>query len=314
MEIPVYLFTGFLEAGKTKFIQETLCDPNFFEGGKERTLVLMCEEGEEELVPSDFGSPDVFIEIIDSQRRLNPDKLRALQKKYNITRVMIEYNGMWQVSDLFLSLPEEWIVYQEMMFADSTSIEVYNANMRNLVVDKLTGCDVVIFNRCDDDTDHESLHKLVRGVSRRAEIIYESVDGSLAYDDIEDPLPYDVNQPSIVIEDTDYALFYRDLKDNMKDYDGKDITFLGQVRVNRTMPKGGFVIGRPLMTCCVEDIQFAGLFVEDGLANVTPDSWIRLTAKLNVKFSRVYGRKGPVLKFVSAEIENEPDSPVATFY
>lgn len=314
MEIPVYLFTGFLEAGKTKFIQETLCDPNFFEGGRERTLVLMCEEGEEELVPTDFGSKDVFVEVIDSQKRLNQDKLNALAKKYNITRVMIEYNGMWQVSDLFLNLPDNWVVYQEMMFADSTSIEVYNANMRNLVVDKLTGCDVVIFNRCDEDTDHEALHKLVRGVSRRAEIIYEDVNGALAYDDIEDPLPFDVNQPHIVIEDTDYALFYRDLKDNMADYDGKEITFMGQVRIGRKMPKDGFVVGRPVMTCCVEDIQFCGLFCESGAANVKPDGWVRITAKLNNKFSRVYGNKGPVLNFISAEPVAEPESPVATFY
>ena len=46
MPIPVYAFTGFLDAGKTKFIQETLEDERFNTG--ERTLVLICEEGEEE--------------------------------------------------------------------------------------------------------------------------------------------------------------------------------------------------------------------------------------------------------------------------
>ena len=44
-EIPVYLFVGFLESGKTKFIQETFEDPNFDSGDK--TLLLICEEGEE---------------------------------------------------------------------------------------------------------------------------------------------------------------------------------------------------------------------------------------------------------------------------
>ena len=33
-EIPVYLFTGFLDAGKTKFIQETLEDARFNSGGE----------------------------------------------------------------------------------------------------------------------------------------------------------------------------------------------------------------------------------------------------------------------------------------
>ena len=36
--IPVYVFTGFLESGKTKFIQDILADPNFTEN--ERTELL----------------------------------------------------------------------------------------------------------------------------------------------------------------------------------------------------------------------------------------------------------------------------------
>ena len=45
-EIPCYLFVGMLESGKTKFIQETMEDPQFDSGDK--TLLLICEEGEEE--------------------------------------------------------------------------------------------------------------------------------------------------------------------------------------------------------------------------------------------------------------------------
>ena len=45
-DIPMYVFTGFLESGKTKFIQETLEDERFNAG--EKTLLLVFEEGEEE--------------------------------------------------------------------------------------------------------------------------------------------------------------------------------------------------------------------------------------------------------------------------
>ncbi len=38
--IPIYLFLGFLESGKTKFIQETLEDKRFYAG--EKTLLLPC--------------------------------------------------------------------------------------------------------------------------------------------------------------------------------------------------------------------------------------------------------------------------------
>ena len=45
--IPVYLFTGFLEGGKTHIIQESMCDERFNTG--EKTLIIQCEEGIDEL-------------------------------------------------------------------------------------------------------------------------------------------------------------------------------------------------------------------------------------------------------------------------
>ena len=188
MDTPVYLFTGFLEAGKTKFIADTLGDPNFFDEGVGRVLVLMCEEGEEELDPTEFASDNVYVEVLDDPKYINPDKLAALQRKHKADLVIIEYNGMWLVQDLFAAMPDDWYVYQEVMMCDASTVEVFNANMRNLVVDKLNGADLVVFNRCDEDTVIEDLHKIVRGVSRRADIIYQRVDGSAAYDDIEDAL------------------------------------------------------------------------------------------------------------------------------
>lgn len=224
METPVYLFTGFLESGKTKFIQETLADPKFFQVG-DRTLVLLFEEGEEELDPAGFASPDVFIEFLTEKSQLNPDKLAALQRKHTATRVMIEYNGMWLLPELFNAVPEGWLIYQEIMFADASTFDVFNANMRNLTVDKLSTCELIVFNRCDSDTDKQELHKIVRAISRRCDIIYENTDGSFEYDEIEDPLPFDINAPVIEIGDGDFALWYRDLSENMHAYDGKDRDF-----------------------------------------------------------------------------------------
>ncbi|MBQ7715441.1 MAG: hypothetical protein IJT70_06195 [Clostridia bacterium] len=314
MDTPVYLFTGFLESGKTKFIQETLSDPKFFDDAETRILVLLCEEGEEELEPLDFASENVFVETLEDEKYINPDKLEALRRKHSANIVMIEYNGMWLVQDLFKALPDDWYVYQEMMLADASLIEVYNANMRNLVVDKFSSADLIVFNRCDPDTDYQVLHKLVRGVSRRADIIYERVDGSAAYDDIEDPLPFDTSAPVIEIGDGDYALFYRDIAENTNDYDGKTVRFLGQANRDERLPKDGFIIGRPIMTCCVEDIAFSGLYCEDGAENLTFPSWARLEAKISVKSSKIYGRRGPVLKFISAEAAPAPEDPVATLY
>ena len=312
-EYPVYLFTGFLESGKTSFINETLSDPKFFKDG-DRTLVLLCEEGEIEPDPSVFASPEVYCEIIDDKNRFNPDKLEALRRKHNANRILLEYNGMWLISDLFASVPRSWVIYQIMNFADANTIEIYNANMRNLVVDKLSFCELTVFNRCTPDTDTEALHKLVRGVSRRTDIIYESSDGSFVFDDTEDPLPFDVNADVIEIADRDYALWYRDLADSMESYDTKKVTFIGQATKNPKLKADEFVIGRQIMTCCADDITYSGLLCENGGKNVKKGEWYRINAYISVKNCPLYGKVGPVLVGVKAEPCDPPAEIVTTFY
>ena len=203
MEIPVYLFTGFLEAGKTRFIQDTLAS-QLIAGGS-NVLLLVCEEGIEEFDPGAFLNPNVHCEVIEDEEDLSEALLLSLLRKHNASVVMIEYNGMWQLSSLYDQLPEDWYVYQELLLIDAETIENYNKNMRSLVVDKLTSADLVSFNRVTADTDRMPLHKLVRGVSRTARIIYDLENGSFEYDEIEDPLPFDINAPVVKIGDRDFA-------------------------------------------------------------------------------------------------------------
>ena len=313
MEIPVYLFTGFLDSGKTTFIQGTLEDKRFNSG--ERTLVLLCEEGECELDVTRYPSKNVFVEVIDSQEQLTLGNLSSLQKKYRAQRVIIEYNGMWLLRDLFENMPKNWVIYQEMMFADANSFAVYNANMRNLVVDKLGAPELVVFNRAQKGLDKMSLHKIVRGVSRRTNIAYEYGENDVEFDDIEDPLPFDKEASFIVIEDKDFALWYRDLSEELDSYDGKTITFKGQVVVERSVPKGCFIIGRPLMTCCADDIRFAGLACEWASASLLKSrDWVSVVARINVREHACYGRVGPVLTAIEVNKTQAPDEEVATFY
>ena len=312
-EVPVYIFTGFLEAGKTKFAQETLEDKRFCTG--EKTLLLLCEEGEEEYAPDQFADKNVCIRVVESQEELTTENLAKWVKDTRSERVMVEYNGMWLLDALYGAMPEGWQVYQEIMFADANTFIAYNANMRQLVYDKLKSCELVVFNRFKPDMDKMEFHKIVRAVSRRTEIAYEDLKGKVEYDDIEDPLPFDVNADVIQIGDGDYALWYRDMGENPKTYENKTVIFKGRALVRKKLPDKTFVVGRHVMTCCVEDIQFAGLVCQYDKADTLQDnSWMLLTAKINFKFHRAYGKKGPVLTFISAESCDAPDPDVATFY
>ena len=313
-DVPVYLFTGFLEGGKTKFIQETLEDRRFCNG--EKTLLLVCEEGEEEYAPEQFASDTVQIRVVEEQKDLTRENLEKWLAETKAERVVVEYNGMWMLDVLYNAMPENWMVYQEFMFADSTTFLSYNSNMRQLVYDKMKSAELVVFNRFDEKTkDKMAFHKIVRGASRRADIAYEAKNGKVVYDDIEDPLPFDLNAPIVEIGDDDFALFYRDMADEPKKYDGKTVRFKCRCLVRKKLPANCFVVGRHVMTCCVEDIQFAALVCQwDKADTVKDDSWMILTAKVNFKFHRAYNRRGPVLSYISAESCEAPEQPVATFY
>ena len=313
-DVPVYLFTGFLEGGKTKFVQETLEDRRFCNG--EKTLLLVCEEGEEEYAPEQFASDTVQIRVVEDQDSLTRENLEKWLAETRAERVVVEYNGMWMLDVLYNAMPEGWMVYQEFMFADSATFLSYNSNMRQLVYDKLKSAELVVFNRFDEKTmDKMAFHKIVRGASRRADIAYEAKNGKVVYDDIEDPLPYDLNAPIVEIGDEDFALFYRDMADEPKKYEGKTVRFKCRCLVRKKLPANCFVVGRHVMTCCVEDIQFAALVCQWDKANtVKDDSWMILTAKVEFKFHRAYNRRGPVLSYISAESCEAPEQPVATFY
>lgn len=312
-EMPVYLFTGFLESGKTKFIQETLEDKRFC--NKEKTLLLVCEEGEEEYAPEQFATDTVVIRVLEGQEQLTTENLTKWAQETKADRVVIEYNGMWLLDALYAAMPEGWVVYQEFMFADAGTFLSYNGNMRQLVYDKLKSCELVVFNRFKPDMDKMEFHKVVRAASRRADIAYESTDGKVVYDDIEDPLPFDLNAPVIEIGDADFAEWYRDLGETPANYEGKTVRFKCRAFKRSKMPANTFIVGRHVMTCCVEDIQFAALVCQwDKADTVQDDSWMILTAKLNFKFNKAYGRKGPVLSYVSHELCEAPEQPVATFY
>ena len=312
-DVPVYLFTGFLESGKTKFIQETLEDRRFCNG--ERTLLLVCEEGEEEYAPDQFADKNVFIRVINSQEELNAEALKRFLDETKSARVVVEYNGMWLLDALYGAMPEGWMVYQEFMFADAGTFITYNANMRQLVYDKLKSCELVVFNRFNGSMDKMEFHKIVRAASRRADIAYEYVGGKVEYDDIVDPLPFDLNADIVEIGDDDYAEWYRDMSEEPKKYENKTVRFKCRALVRKKMPDHTFIVGRHVMTCCVEDIQFAGLVCQwDKADTVKDDTWIFLTARINFKFNRAYSKKGPVLTYIDSTPCDAPEQPVATFY
>lgn len=293
-------------------IQETLEDQGFNDGCK--ILLLVCEEGIEEYDPSRFFGQNVRQVIVENEKDLTPALLERLTREHRYDRVMIEYNGMWQLDTLYAALPRSWYIFQQLLFADATTALAYNANMRQLMVDKLQNAELVIFNRADN-ADREALHKLVRGISRRTRIAFETSLEELEYDTIEDPLPFDMEADVITIADEDYAIFYRDLAEEMENYQAKTVKFKGMIARDKALGKRALVIGRHVMTCCEDDIAYQGVvcnFKQD--VSLATGTWAMVTAEIRIEPHKLYGGAGPVLYATDLALTSEPKQPVATFY
>lgn len=310
--VTVFLFTGFLGAGKTTFIQQSLENIRFCTG--EPTLLLICEDGEAEYNPARFANTGVTIRTIHSQEELTAGRLTSFLEKAQASRVLIEYNGMWMLDALAAALPQNWHIFREMAFFESDTFLTYNSNLRPLVYDKLKNCDVAAFTAPNSPrTDRTLFHKIVRGASRQAGIAYQYQDGHTEYDDIEDQDPFDLNADIVDIRDEDYAYWSRDITDNPEKYEGKTIRLRCRTVLRNDFPEGTVGIGRYVMVCCENDIQFVGFICEDLNGHIENNTWILLTGTIHMKYSPVYERIGPVFTSASIQICDPPRHIVATF-
>ena len=315
-ETPVYLFFGFMDSGKTTLVKETLFDNQFAKDLKSFVLIV-CEDGDEEYSDTDIELVGGHIVRLLKQEEFNSKKLHEIDEKYHPEAVFVEYNGTWEVAPIYEEdAPESWTVVQALCTVDANTFEMYMLNMRAMMQEQMFKADVVIFNRCDDNTPKSKFRANVKSINRRAQIVYERADGTI--DDREEELPFDINADIIEISDADYALWFMDCMDNPKKYDGKIVSFLALI-YNPTegagqLKPGVYVPGRFAMTCCVEDIQFLGMKCK------SPDSdkkkhktWEKLTARVKYEFAKEYKGKGPVLYPISSEPAEKPEDELVYF-
>lgn len=303
-EIPVYLFTGFMDSGKTTLVKDSLFNQGFAEEGK--TLIICCEDGDVEYDQIELKKNYISFVTIDKEEEFNAENLKRIQEEYTPEQVFIEYNGTWGMDTILeMDLPKYWTVVQQLATVDSNTFEMYLNNMRAMIMEQLFTADVVIFNRCDDSVDKGKFRRNVKALNRKAQLVYEREDGSL--DERPEELPFDISADHLEISDADYAIWYMDCQENPKKYDGKTVSFLALVYNPDNLKKGVMVPGRFAMTCCVDDITFIGFKTKYNKENEIPHkSWIKIKAEIRVEFAMEYKGKGPVLYPISVEPAEKP--------
>ncbi|MCF2661381.1 GTP-binding protein [Pseudoflavonifractor phocaeensis] len=309
--IPLYLITGFLDSGKTTLLTDTL-NMDYFNDGQ-RTVLLMCEDGETEYDQQQLSHRNCRLIPVESQEQLNTAFLQEIDRRYQPERVLVEYNGMWPIQILRdLKLPKTWGLYQAIDVIDGTTFEMYRNNMQSMIIDMVTEADMVLFNRCTSDMPMSGWKRSIRAANRMCEIVFEDDKGEEL--EVEDILPYSLEDPHITLEDPDYGIWYLDIQEHPERYVGKTITYKAQAMTGMRLPKGSFVPGRNAMTCCAEDIRFFGFLCKyDRARSLKKGEWITVTAEIKWEDASVYDGEGVVLYAQSVEKAQRPEDPLVYF-
>lgn len=312
MNAPVYIVTGFLDSGKTTFIQEMITDEGFSEG--ERTLLLCCEEGEVEYDQKMLKDNNTILFTFEDMDELAGDKLVQLDKEYKPERVIIEYNATWLMETLYSAKkPKNWDLAQIICLVDSNTYEIYLKNMRQFMADGLKEADLVIFNRSNDETPKSSYRRSVLGLNNSVRLFFENTDGTTDDGVSDEDLPYDVKADVVEIGDADFGIFYLDALEHPDRYDGKIIHARGRAFRMEDMPKNCYVFGRHVMTCCADDIGGIGFLCQYKDNPPETNDWIFLTAKVEASFSPMHGCDAIILIEQKSEPAGEPEEELVYF-
>lgn len=306
---PVYMINGFLESGKTEFITFTLQQPYFQTQGK--TLLIVCEEGENEYEEAVLKKSGTVLELIEEEEEFTPQHLIELEKKHKPERIIVEYNGMWNYKNM--KLPWYWKIEQQITIIDGSTFPMYYTNMRSLLAEMVKKSEMIIFNRCDNVSDLNSYKRNIKAVNPSADVIFEDANGEI--DEIlEEDLPYDLKQDTLVLDNNGYGIWYLDCMDHLERYIGKTVEFTGMVLKPDGMKKGYFVPGRMAMTCCAEDMAFLGYACEfPGAEALKQKEWVKVKAKVSKEYWADYKGEGPMLHAIFVEKTKAPKDPVISF-
>ena len=294
IEIPIYLITGFLESGKTTFINFTVAQDYF--QIDEPTLLITTEEGEVEYDEKELLKYNTVLEVVESQEQFTPEYLKKLKRRYNPERVILEYNPLWSVKKLEeMEMPRGWGIVQEIVTVDASCFQIYMQNMKSIFMEMSLHADMVMFNRCRPQDPLASFRRSIKVVNPACDVLFEDEEGEIS-NIFEDSMPYDLDADIIDIEDADYGIFYVDMEDHPERYRGKTVRFKGRVLKSENANAKFFVPGRMAMTCCADDTTFIGYICEFPKAkSLLMGQWVEVTAVVDWKYMEKNEGEGPVL-------------------
>jgi len=288
-EIPLYLINGFLDSGKTTFIKKIIEGNEAYHNNN--TVIIVCEDGDVEYDDDWCNKYQIHVEHLSSQDEFTVEYMEKLDSIYMADQYVIEYNSFYDFS--IQEFPENMVIYQQITLIDASTFNIMFNNMKQIFKNQVEYSAMVIFNRCNGVKLLSKFRRQIKGLSRDAQVVFQDDNGNLTTL-LDEDLPYDITKDNIVLEDSDYFVWYMEVYDKYQKYFNK--TFKMKTYV-RDITDKTFVVGRQVMTCCAQDVQFLGYEVINETSYVPEvDDCILLTFEVVREYSDVSKQEEVMLK------------------
>ena len=309
IETAVFIFGGFLDAGKTSALQGAVLQARAGSDGK--AVIICTEEGETDYRRDLLKEFNIEVVDVDSEEEFNTEFLDEVHRQHHPEVVYIEFNGMWDLRDfLNMPLPPGWFVANVFTMVNATTYNMYLRNMCQTMLIPISVADVIFFNRCDDSFDKGKVWRELKILNSRAEIFFVRPDGTVdrELDNITPPIVDGVMQ----IGEEIYCPWFVDCIENPEKYLGKTVKFKGMVFKDNSISENQFYFGRYATVCCEADSKFLGFVSAYADEPFEHGDW--LEAKAVIEFGEIFDLKKIItLNIQSFEKVEKPEDPYLFF-
>ena len=303
---PAVIINGILESGKTTFIIDSLKNGDFGDIGK--VLIISTEDGEIEFDNNELAQYNAVAHVISSPEDFNVQNINDLIRINKPHAVFFEMNAMWDWGSL--EFPPYILVEQVFTIIDGSSFKLYFNNMRQKFTDMVKESDIVIVNRCKNNSEFANYKRNLKLVKKETVVLM--LDDEQKTISFEDELPYKLGD-EMKIGNDGYGAFYIDTIENEKRYSGKIVEFNCMAVISNKLPPNTFVAGRLAMTCCADDIQLVGhLCASEHPIKIKNKQWIHLRARVHYMYEYEGSEPEIILELLRYEEIDEIEEPIVS--
>ena len=282
--IETRLVYGFLDAGKTSWIQDCILNDYFHKYGT--TLILCFEQGEAEYDVQALQEKRTYVAYYEGETDI-AGFCRDRIEEYRPDRIYVEMNTM--MPGLREQFPENMHVTYVTTWIDWTTMKLYFVNFLQMINQMVSQSHQVTFRGCPSKELLAPYSQAFQLMNRKAVYLRQDPMGyhEKAFDLF---LPYSLEDPEITITRNSFLPLWLDASEHPEHYEGKTLVFSDPLELRRRENDAPWSAGRVVMTCCMADLQFMGFELTGETAAALDGGWICFRAVAQTGTAE-YGRR-----------------------